>query len=137
MAVKQNNSFAGHWGFNPNTVEEIIYRINLSNCSPEDVILAYDGDKLVGYCWVRISREGEGAGGKRKGRFSMLGVEPACRRGGVGRRLLLAGLAYLKSKGMQVVELTVDSENEAAYALHRSVGFQVRTSSLWYEKVID
>jgi ribosomal protein S18 acetylase RimI-like enzyme len=51
--------------------------------------------------------------------------------------VLLAGLAYLKSKGLQAAELIVDSENKAACALYRSVGFEVQTSSLWYEKVLN
>ncbi len=133
----QNRSFAGTWGYNLNTVEEIIYRVNLSNCSPEDVVLTYDRDKVIGYCWTEITYEGEAGIGERKGRIFMLGVDPDYRGRGVGKRVLLAGLAHLKSKGLRVAELTVDSDNKVACALYRSVGFEVRTSSLWYEKVID
>lgn len=130
----QNRSLAGTWGYNPNTVEEIIYYTSLANCCPEDVILACDGDKIVGYCWTRISYET--ATDERKGQIFMLGVSPDYRGRGVGKGVLLAGLSYLKSKGLQVAELTVDSRNQAACALYRSVGFKVRTSSLWYEKAI-
>ena len=133
----QNRSFADTWGYNPNTVEAITYRINLSNCSPEDVVLTFDREKVIGYCWTEITYEGEAGIGKRKGRIFMLGVEPDYQGMGVGKRVLLAGLAQLKSKGLRVAELTVDSENKAARALYRSVGFEVRTSSLWYEKVIN
>ncbi|MBA7679601.1 Mycothiol acetyltransferase [subsurface metagenome] len=66
----------------------------------------------------------------------MLGVDPDYRGRGTGKKVLLAGLAYLKSKGRRVIELTVDSENRAACALYRSAGFKLRTSSLWYEKVL-
>ena len=72
----------------------------------------------------------------REGRIFMLGVAPDCRGQGIGRRLLLAGLAHLKSKGLPVAVLTVDSDNESACALYRALGFQLRTSSLWYEKEI-
>jgi mycothiol synthase len=132
----QTCSFAGTWGYNPNTVEEITYWINLSNCSPDDVILVYDGDKIVGYCWTRVTCEAKAATGEGKGQIRMLGVDPDYRGRRVGKRVLLAGLSYLQHKGLQVAELTVDSENKAACALYRSVGFKVRTSSLWYEKVI-
>ena len=131
----QNRSFAGKWGYNPNTVEEIAYRIYLSRCSPEDVVLAYDGDKPIGYCWTRIT--GEAATGERKGQIFMLGVDPDYRGRRIGKKVLLAGLSYLKSKGCQVAELAVDSRNKVACALYRSVGFKVWASSLWYEKVID
>jgi len=132
----QNRAFAGTWGYNPNTVEEIIYRTNLSTCSPEDIVLIYERDKVIGYCWTGIAGEG-GVPSKRKGQIFMLGVDPDYRGKGTGKRVLLAGLARLKSKGLQVAELTVDSENKAACALYKSIGFKVQTSSFWYEKVIN
>jgi len=67
----------------------------------------------------------------------MIGTDPDYRGRGVGKRVLLAGLAHLKSKGIRVAELTMDSENKAARALYRSAGFEVRASSLWYEKPLN
>ena len=132
----QNRSFAGTWGFNPNTLEEIVHRISLPGCSPEDIILACDGENIIGYCWTRIyagkyrRRTGNG------GRIYMLGVNPDYRGKGIGKGVLLAGLSYLKSNGVGIVELTVDSENKAACALYRSAGFRIETMSLWYEKTL-
>ena len=136
LAEIQNRSFAGTWGYKFNTVEEIIYYTNVGDCSPEDVILAFDGDKVIGYCWTRMTCEAEAATEERKGRIFMLGVEPDFRGRGAGRGLLSAGLSYLENKGVRVVELTVDSENEAACALYRFIGFETWSSSLWYEKMI-
>lgn len=133
----QNRSFTDTWGYNPNTVEEITYRTNQSDFSPEDVVLASDGDKVIGYCWTELTGGEEAATGERKGRIFMIGADPDYRGRGVGKRVLLAGLAHLKSKGIRVVELTVDSENKAACALYRSVGFEVGTSSLWYQKLLN
>jgi mycothiol synthase len=130
----QNRSFSGAWGYNANTVEEIIYRTRLPNCSPEDIIMAFDWDKPVGYCWTRINFWKNKAPGEGAGRIYMLGVDPDYRGRGSGKQLLLAGLSYLKRKGLRVVELTVDSENKVACALYKSVGFKLWTSSLWYEK---
>ncbi len=132
----QNRSFAGSWGYNPNTVEEIVHKTNLSNRSPENVILAYDGDKLVGYCWTEVTNNEE-AGDRRAGQIYMMGTDPDYRGRGVGKRVLLTGLIYLKNRGARVTKLTVDSENQAALVLYRSVGFKVQTTSLWYEKVVD
>jgi len=136
LAQIQNRSFAGLWGYNPNTTEEIIYYLGLANCYPEDVILAYDGDRIVGYCWTRIHSV-ETTTDERKGQIHMLGVDPEYRGKGIGKQVLLAGLFHLKSKGLQVVELTVDSRNQAARSLYRSVGFKVLASNLWYEKTIN
>ncbi len=132
----QNRAFAEDWGYNPNTVEEITYRTNLSTCSPEDIVLIYEGDKVIGYCWTGVTCEG-GAISKRKGGIYMLGVDPDYRGKGIGKRVLLAGLARLKSKGLQVAELDTDCENKIARALYKSIGFKVWRRSYCYEKVIN
>ncbi|MBM4452102.1 MAG: GNAT family N-acetyltransferase, partial [Chloroflexi bacterium] len=74
--------------------------------------------------------------GKSRGRIYMLGVHPEHRGRGLGRKLLLAGMRQLKGKGLEVVEITVDSQNVAAVGLYRSLGFEVVEDTLWYEKVI-
>ncbi len=135
LAKIQNRAFTGTWGYNPNTVEEISYSINLSNCSTKDVILVCDGDKVVSYCWT-VTTYDEGDAGEKKARISMLGTDPDYRGIGAGKRALLCGLVHLRNKGLRVVDLTIDSENKAARALYWSIGFEVRTDSLWYQKDI-
>ena len=137
LARIQNHAFDGHWGYNPNTVEEIIYHLNSSNCSYEDVVLTTDGEKIIGYCWLDVSDVKEAATGERKGRIFMLAANPDYRSRGAGKRVLLAGLTHLRSKGIRIVELTVDSKNRAARILYHLTGFKTRTSSLWYEKIIN
>ncbi len=136
LAELQNRSFASSWGFNPNTIDEIVYRTNLSDCSPKDVILASEEDKLTGYCWTTMNLEENAAIGINKGRIFMLGVDPGYRGRGIGKLVLLAGLSYLKSRGSEVVELTVDSQNKTARALYKSLGFKISSSTLWYEKAL-
>lgn len=75
--------------------------------------------------------------GEAIGRIGMIGVDPDYRGMGLGRAVLLAGLSYLKRKGLPIAQLTVDSENEVARALYRSVGFREHYTSLWYEKALD
>ena len=64
----------------------------------------------------------------------MMGVTPAYRQTGLGRSLLMAGLLHLLDKGINNVELTVDSANRAAFQLYRSVGFKVYSNTDWYER---
>lgn len=130
----QNRAFTGTWGYNPNTVEEITYQLNLSHSSPEDVLLAEDGDRFFGYCWTGITSETTES--EIEGRIFMLGVDPDYRGQGIGKRVLLAGLSHLRSKGFSVAELTVASQNKEAYALYQSIGFKVKHSILWYEKAV-
>jgi mycothiol synthase len=135
LAQLQNCAFAGSWGYNPNTVEEIIFRINIGSFSRQDIVLTYDGDKAIGCCWTGIICE-EGIPSVRKGRIHMIGVDPAYRGKGIGRELMMAGLARLKNRGLKVAELTVDSENKTARALYESLGFKLQSSTLWYEKAV-
>jgi mycothiol synthase len=133
----QNRSFADSWGYNTNTLEEVIYRTSLPNFSPEDIILAWDAEKPIGYCWTRINFWKNKSTSESHGRIYMLGVDPDHRGRGIGKQVLLAGLSYLKSRGLRVVELTVDHKNKTACALYSSVGFKLWTSTLWYEKKLD
>jgi mycothiol synthase len=130
----QNRAFADSWGFNPNSRDEIAYRINLSDCSPENIIMAYMGKKPIGYCWMRIIPEENPPVDSVKGEIHMLGVDPDFRKQGIGRNVLLAGLSLLKSKGVTIIELTTDAEDPSALALYESIGFKVYSRSVWYEK---
>ena len=69
----QNRSFAGSWGYSPNTVEIITYYLNLGSRSPEDVVLACEGDEVTGYCWTEVY------GNQKEGRILMIGTDPAYR----------------------------------------------------------
>jgi mycothiol synthase len=132
----QNRSFANTWGYNPNASKDIIYRISLPHCSLDDIIMAFEVDKPIGYCWTRMNYREDNAEEGGQGRVYMLGVDPDYRGKGVGMYLLAGGLSYLKSRGVRIVHLTVDSKNKAARALYRTVGFEAWKSSVWYEKVL-
>ena len=134
LAVLQNCCFAGSWGFSPNTTEDIVYRLNLSGCSPEDVIMAYKGDRPIGYCWTRKILIGGPGPQETKGRIHMMGVDPEYRSQSIGKNLLLAGLKYLSRNNIGRVVLTVDKENPAALRLYESVGFTESMKLEWYEK---
>lgn len=134
LTTLQNRSFRGVWGFNPNTLEEIYYRVNLPSCSPEDVIMIYLEDKPVAYCWTRIDHEANTKRRRNAGEIHMLGVDPDYRKKLLGRNVLLAGLSHLKSKGIDIVDLTSDGDEPAAPALYESVGFERYLRTEWYEK---
>ena len=134
LAEIQNRCFADTWGFNPNTTEEIAYRLSMHGRSPEDVILTYMEDKPVGYCWIIINAEENARREKNKGLIHMLGVDPEYRQQEIGKAILLSGLENLKAKAVDIVDLTVDSENPAACSLYESAGFEVYAKTEWYEK---
>jgi mycothiol synthase len=130
----QNRAFADSWGFNPNTTDEIAYRINLSSCSPKNILLAYLENRPIGYCWTRMMIEENTTADRMKGEIHMLGVDPEFRKKGIGRNVLMAGLAELNRRGVTIVELTADGTDAVALGLYKSVGFQVCSRLEWFEK---
>ncbi len=58
-------------------------------------------------------------------------VAPAWRRNGVGRRLLLDGVALARRLGCGAIELDVASDNAAAAALYERLGFTEVGGSSW------
>jgi mycothiol synthase len=135
LAFIQNWAFGSTWGYSSNTIQDIIDRTALPNFSPQDVLFAFDGEKIVGYCWTMISPPNRFSF-RSFGRVYMIGVDPENQGRGIGKQLLLTGLSCLNGKGIYMVDLTVDSENKAAFALYKSVGFRYRTSTLWYETLL-
>ena len=134
LTAIQNRSFAATWGFNANTCAEIAYRINSSSCTHENIIMVYLADRPVAYCWTKFQYTGDSAQGKKKGEIHMLGVDPDFRKQSLGSQVLAAGLAYLKRKGVGIVELTADGKMPAALALYDSAGFERYMKIEWYEK---
>ncbi len=77
-----------------------------------------DGDQLTGYFFGRAEQESGEA------YVDLVGVNPNYRRQGLGRRMMLAGLAQLRGlPGLRQVNLTVDSDNYGAMQLYDSLGF--------------
>jgi len=132
----QNLCFSGSWGYQPNEASEVIYYLGLGKCSYDDVHMAFFRDRPVGFCWLTIEPESSVDQGQNKGRVHMMGVIPAYRRTGLGRSLLVSGLSHLKKRGVKLAELTVDSNNEAAFGLYRSAGFSTYSNTHWFEKAL-
>jgi mycothiol synthase len=132
----QNRCFAGAWGYNPNTVADIVWQLKVRSNCPEDVILALDKGEVIGYCWTE-SECGRGPStGQPKGRIYMLGVDSQYRGRSLGKQLLLMGLWHLRKQGRKLIDITVDTENVAAITLYQSLGFQLCRETVWYEKAL-
>jgi mycothiol synthase len=133
----QNKCFADHWGYEPVNSESITWWLDFWQNSSEDILFAWDGDKVVGYCWTVEKYGSEPSTGKRMGCIFMLGVDDNYRTTGLGRRLLSEGLDLLKRRGCEVVTITVDSRNTTALNLYKSTGFSITAETVWYQKDIS
>ncbi len=125
----QNAAFGDSWGFSPNTVEQIEARIASKSTTPEGILFITHGDGVAAYNWtVRPA----GPGG-RLGRIAMTGVHPAYRGMGLSRPTVLAGMRWLASRGVEVIELEMDSANLSAARVYESLGFERVADTVWFE----
>ena len=130
----QNESFKAHFGFSPNTVDEIKARLLAPGARIDDVVLIHDsGERLVAYCWTQTY---ERAGSKR-GRIGMTGVLPDARGQGLGRAIAEWGFNHLLGQGIDAIELDVDSTNAPAIKIYSSLGFTTRSEVDWWERLLQ
>lgn len=86
---------------------------------------AYIGGQLSGICNISL-------GADRASIFGF-GISPELQGKGHGRRLLKQVMALIKSRNLNSVTLHVGSENNCAYNLYTSEGFQIQTQYDYFE----
>ena len=128
----QNACFGKNWGFSPNSTEEIVARVRMNRCDPEGIIFVVDDGRLTAYNWTLRSA----AEGRSTGWIAMTGVYPDSRNRGLGRAVLVAGMQYLSERGVDGIELEVDSENAPAEGLYLRLGFRRLQETIWYERLL-
>ena len=125
----QNESFSEHWGFCPNTVEEITSRILMERSGEEGILLIHEGTRIAGYNWTLYASSGHAA----IGWVGMTGVHPDYRGKKLGKAIVLTGMHELIERGADRIELEVDSENIPARELYYKLGFEKVSETLWFE----
>ena len=130
LAELQNASFGEHWGFCPNTVEEIAARVRMKITDQDGIIFVMDGNRPAGYNWTLRYENSYG----KVGVVSMTGVHPSYRGNGLGTAVVVSGMQYLKDLGVDAIELEVDSENTPARELYLKLGYRQVSRSVWYER---
>jgi len=137
LAELQNASFAGSWGYCPETPDAIRHRLGIADHYPTILAVADGQGRIIAYSWVEITDKGTRGQRRAKGRINMLAVAPSHRGRGMGDRVLAAALLHLRDEGMEVVDLTVDARNEAARALYHARGFKIKKRSPWYGRALN
>ncbi|MBB4687579.1 mycothiol synthase [Amycolatopsis jiangsuensis] len=83
-----------------------------------------DRQRVTGFHWTKVHDPVAGRfGGEPVGEVYVVGVDPATQGGGLGKALTLAGLRYLRSRGLRQVILYVEGDNAAALAVYEKLGF--------------
>jgi len=92
---------------------------------PDVAVLVADHDgKVIGYAYAAVEGYDYMSLRGPAGLLHDVIVDPEHRRRGVGRLLLDATLAYLRSRGAPRVVLSTAVQNEAAQRLFASLGFR-------------
>jgi mycothiol synthase len=122
-----NAAFAGHpenGGWTPDVFEA---RRRLPWFDPLGLLLAWRGDRLLGFHWTKRHEEA-------LGEVYVLAVHPDAQGTGLGRGLLEAGLAHLYDRGCRTVVLYVDRGTPGAVALYEAAGFTTVHDEVCYER---
>jgi mycothiol synthase len=83
---------------------------------PAGLLLAVDGDRLLGFHWTKQHSP-------QLGEVYVVGIDPAAQGRGLGKLLTLAGLHHLAARGVDEVLLYVESDNAPAVAVYAGLGF--------------
>lgn len=123
-----NAAFAAHPEQGGWTAETLASREREEWFDPEGFLLSREEGGLRGFCWTKIHRETT----PPIGEIYAIAVDPAHAGAGLGRRLTIAGLAHLGSRGIDTAMLYVDEDNARAVTMYRAMGFEVHHHEIAY-----
>lgn len=123
-------AFADHPENSGMTHEDLTLRMRQPWFDPEGFLLAWDDDRLAGFCWMK-----EHGGGVAE--IYIIGVRPEYRGEGLGTALALSGLEFAVAKGAGVGMLYVEADNHAGLALYGSLGFERHLVNRLYAPAAD
>jgi mycothiol synthase len=101
-------------------------------------------ERMVGFHWTKIHgghththspSHSHSHGHEPMGEVYVVGVLPEFQGSGLGRALVLAGLAHLRSRGLAQAMLYVDAQNTTAIRLYESLGFARWDTDILYRRV--
>jgi mycothiol synthase len=113
-----NAAFAGHPEQGAWDLDTLRRRETEAWFDPVGFLMPEDADGLAGFCWTKV-HEGN------VGEIYVIAVDPSRQGTGLGRALVLGGLASLAERGCRTGMLYVDASNDSAVGLYRTLGFEV------------
>jgi mycothiol synthase len=132
-------AFADHPDQGSWTIHDLAVRMGEDWFDPAGFLLAERtdsaGPRLVGFHWTKVHGDGVAHSHEATtdhhrphahdpmGEVYVVGVDPSERGHGLGRALTIAGLVYLRARGLPMAMLYVDADNTPAIALYESLGF--------------
>jgi mycothiol synthase len=109
-------AFAHHPEQGSMDADELAERMAEPWFDPAGLLVAADGDRLLGFHWTKRHSA-------TVGEVYVVGIDPASQGLGLGRVLVDAGLRHLRDGGAEDVLLYVESDNVPAVRLYEGLGF--------------
>ncbi len=122
-----NRAFRGHPEQGSWDLATIAERERQAWFDPSGFLLYERDGRLAGFCWTKVHEPEEDPASegldRLLGEIYVIAVDPDFQGHGLGRQLVLAGLASLHDRGVSTGMLYVDHDNETARKLYFSLGF--------------
>jgi mycothiol synthase len=131
-----NAAFAGHPENGGWDLPELERRRELGWFNPDGVLMAWRGDRLLGFHWTKWHGHDsdEVPAHEPVGEVYILAVHPEAQGLGLGRHLLRAGLRQLADCGCREAVLYVDQASKGAVRLYESEGFATASLEVCYQR---
>lgn len=96
---------------------------------PAGFFIAERDGHMTGFHWTKVHDPA-------LGEVYVVGVDPDEQGSGLGRALTLAGLRYLRARGVDQAMLYVDEDNVAAIRMYEALGFTRATVDAMYRRPV-
>lgn len=100
------------------------------------VLVACDGDRVLGYVTCKIDHDSAPLLGTSFGTIVMVATAPQAQGGGVARAATRAALDWFRSQDVRIVEVGTQLRNVPAGRLYETCGFRLVGVSLTFRKVL-
>jgi len=99
---------------------------------PAGFFIAERAGVMTGFHWTKVPGSGDAEPGT--GEVYVVGVDPGERGTGLGRALTLAGLHYLRERGLTEATLYADEDNVPAIRMYEGLGFIRSRTDVMYQQ---
>ena len=125
-----NRAFSWHPEQSGLTREKVEADMAAAWFDPDGFRLHHIDGELAGFCWTKVHAATDDD--PALGEIYVIAVDPPFHGRGLGKAMSLAGLEWLATAGLDTGMLYVESDNAAAVATYKRIGFSThREDTLW------